>query len=140
MPESIRIVLIMRPERRARLLPLLGSPNIDVLSVSGCREARRVLETHPTVEVVIADLSHPDGNWCDILKYVVDFGIPASLVVSATHADERLWSEVLWRGGYDLLVEPYEKSEVQRIVEGAARAASSFRGSAPRQNLAATVK
>ena len=36
----------------------------------------------------------------------------------------RLWSEALWRGVHDLLVEPYENFEVKRAVEGALRAVS----------------
>lgn len=124
MLDSTQLLLVMCAERRTQLLEILKSSNAHVLTVSSCREARRVLETHLTLEVVIADLSHPDGNWCDILKCLVDSGIPASIVVSATHADERLWSEVLWRGGYDLLTEPYEATEVIRIIEGAARASS----------------
>jgi FixJ family two-component response regulator len=56
---------------------------------------------------------------------LVDRGIHASVVVSARLADERLWSEVLWRGAYDVIVEPYEAEEVRRIVEGALRAAST---------------
>ena len=122
MLDSTQLLLVMCEERRTQLLEILKSSNAHVLTVSSCREARRVLQTHLTLEVVIADLSHPDGNWCDILKCLVDSGIPASIVVSATHADERLWSEVLWRGGYDLLTEPYEATEVIRIIEGAARA------------------
>jgi hypothetical protein len=35
--------------------------------------------------------------------------------------DERLWSEVLERGGYDLLIEPYDGTGAWAVVEGAAR-------------------
>ena len=127
MPDLIELLLVMCGERRTQLLEILESSDAHVLTVSSCREARRVLKTHPTIEVVIADLSHPDGNWCDILKCLVDSGISASIVVSAPYADDRLWSEVLWRGAYDLLVEPHESFEVRRIVEGAARAAGTSR-------------
>ncbi len=127
MPDLIELLLVMCGERRTQLLEILESSDAHVLTVSSCREARRVLKTHPTIEVVIADLSHPDGNWCDILKCLVDSGISASIVVSAPYADARLWSEVLWRGAYDLLIEPYEATEVSRIIESAARASSHRR-------------
>jgi FixJ family two-component response regulator len=74
------------------------------------------------VELVISDLSLPDGNWCDVFRHLVDNGLHAAMVVVARQADERLWSEVLWRGAYDLLVEPFEDSDVRRVVEGAVRA------------------
>ena len=73
--------------------------------------------------MIITQLTLADGNWCDLFKYLVDRGSHASVVVSSPQADERLWSEVLWRGAYDLLVEPYESGEVCRVVEGALRVA-----------------
>ena len=73
--------------------------------------------------MIITQVTLTDGNWCDIFKYLVDHGIQASTVVSSPQADEQLWSEVLWRGAYDLLVEPYETREVHQTIEGALRAA-----------------
>ncbi|MBI3698255.1 MAG: hypothetical protein HY238_25885, partial [Acidobacteria bacterium] len=35
-------------------------------------------------------------------------------------ADERLWTQVLEAGGFDALVEPYQESEVRRILHAAA--------------------
>jgi DNA-binding NtrC family response regulator len=113
----------MPPERRRLLLQSLGPLNLETLAVDTCQQARRLLKTHPPVEVVITDLSLSDGNWCDVIRYVVDNGIQASLIVAARLADERLWSEVLWRGAYDMLIEPYDSREVQRVIEGALRAA-----------------
>ena len=127
-PDSMAL-LVMSPERRRSLLSELELLHIEVLAVTCCQEARRVLETHPPIEIVITDLSLADGNWCDIFKYLVDNDIHASVVVSCPLADERLWSEVLWRGAYDMLVEPYNKQELRRIVEGALRAAHHFNGS-----------
>jgi FixJ family two-component response regulator len=71
------------------------------------------------VGVVVTDLSHPDGNWSDLLRHVVDVGLDTRVVVCSPAADERLWAEVFWRGAYDLLVEPYNREQVQSIVETA---------------------
>jgi FixJ family two-component response regulator len=49
------------------------------------------------------------------------------LIVSSPQADEILWSEVLWRGAYDLLVEPYESDELRNTLEGALRASQTSR-------------
>ncbi len=78
MPESIQVLLVMCPERRSQLLPILGSHNIDVLCVSSCREARVVFAREAGVEVVITEISHADGNWCDLLNWLVDRIIPAT--------------------------------------------------------------
>jgi DNA-binding NtrC family response regulator len=115
----------MSPERRRSLKPNLESLNVRLLLAGSFQEARFLLDNNPLVSVVITDVSLNDGNWCDIFRYLVDNGIHASVVVSSRLPDERLWSEVLWRGAYDVLVEPYEADEVRRIVEGALRAATS---------------
>ncbi len=122
-------MLVMTPERRRSLEGDLESLNVQVLSAGSCHEARTLLKDHPPVKVVITEVSLVDGNWCDVFRYLVDNDIHASVVVSSRLADERLWSEVLWRGAYDVLVEPYETEEVRRIVEGALRSVAARPGS-----------
>lgn len=117
-------LLVMPPERRSPLLRSLQSLDFETLAVSTCNEARGLFRTSPPIEVVVTRVSLPDGNWCDVLRYLVDNDSSASVVVSSPRADEHLWSEVLWRGGYDLLVEPYENDEVRHTIEGALRAVS----------------
>ncbi len=128
MPDDVLVLLVMEPEENRSLLEILRSDCFQVLTAGSCGEARQILETRSPVEVIIAGASYRDGNWCDLLRCLVDQGHRASLVVAVGQADERLWSEVLWRGAYDLLVEPYESSEVCRVVEAAARASSSRLG------------
>ncbi|MEX2303964.1 MAG: response regulator [Bryobacterales bacterium] len=123
--KSSMAMLVMSPERRRTLEHNLEPLNVQVLLAGSCQEARILLQNNPPVSVVITDVSLNDGNWCDIFRFLVDKGIHASVVVSSQLADERLWSEVLWRGAYDVLVEPYEADEVRRIIEGALRAAGS---------------
>jgi FixJ family two-component response regulator len=115
-------VVVMPRQRWSRILAELDLLDIQAWPAETCQEARKLLEKTPQVAVVISDLSLPDGNWCDVFKHLIDNDIHASMVVTARHADERLWSEVLWRGAYDLLVEPYTDLDVRRVVEGAIRA------------------
>jgi FixJ family two-component response regulator len=112
----------MPRQRWPLILSELEALNIKAWPAETYQEARGLLEKRPRVDVVISDLSLPDGNWCNVFKHLIDNDIHASMVVVAQHADERLWSEVLWRGAYDLLVEPYDNVDVRRVVEGAVRA------------------
>lgn len=123
-------LLVMPKERRRPLLRSLHSLNIDVVEAEDCKDVRKLLKEQMPVDVVITQVSLPDGNWCDVFKCLVDHGVGASVVVSSPRADEILWSEVLWRGAYDLLIEPYESSEVRQIVEGALRASHASRAAA----------
>ncbi len=130
-------LVVMSQERRLPLLENLKKLNVDVLTVGDCRQARSLLATRPPVEVIITGVTLADGNWRDIFKCLADRDVDASVVVSSAPADENLWSEILWRGAYDLLVEPYEKGEVRRIVEGALRAARARRAATQRRQRAA---
>jgi DNA-binding NtrC family response regulator len=113
----------MPRERWSQILSELDSIDIEAWPAETCQQARGLLQEKPRVELVLSDLSLTDGNWCDVFRHLIDNDIHASMVVIAGQADERLWSEVLWRGAYDLLVEPYEDGDVRRVVEGAIRAA-----------------
>jgi len=115
-------VVVMPRERWSQILGELASLDVKAWLAETCQEARGLFEKLPRVDVVMSDLSLPDGNWCDVFKHLIDNDIHASMIVVARQADERLWSEVLWRGAYDLLVEPYEDADVRRVVEGAVRA------------------
>ena len=130
-------LVVMNQERRLPLLANLKKLNLDVLTVANCQEARDLLATGPPIEVIITDVTLRDGNWCDIFKYLADYDVQASVVVSSALADENLWSEILWRGAYDLLVEPYEDRELRRVVEGALRAAKARRAATRRRQWAA---
>lgn len=121
--EDTPIAVLVMPEwRRSNVSGILESLGFGVLSVASCQEARNLLQTVPPVEVVIADENLADGNWCDVFDCLLETDQRASVIVTAPQADEHLWSEALWRGAYDLLVEPYERREVVRIIEGALRA------------------
>ena len=120
------VLVVLSSSNQHPLLSELQFVDAEVRATEDFRSAREQLRADPNVDVVITGLTLPDGNWCDIFKYLVDEGIRANVVVTAPFADERLWSEILWRGAYDLLVEPYENFELKRVVEGAARAASPF--------------
>ncbi len=57
-----------------------------------------------------------DGNdWTDVLDYLNGREAPP-LVVTSTRADEFLWVEVLHRGGYDVLAQPFDRMEVERVL------------------------
>lgn len=125
--ESRPIVLLVTTDtiRASALMPHLSAANLKIYSIETCREARAFLSDLPRVDLIIAELSLPDGNWCDMIRHLVDHAERTAMVVtcSEVEADERLWSEVIWRGVYDLLVEPYDQQLVKRVVEGALRGA-----------------
>jgi DNA-binding NarL/FixJ family response regulator len=82
------------------------------------------LRDDPAINLVLTDLGLPDGTWFDILNSVGKFHPGASVVVCARVDDERLWASVLEAGGFDVLVEPWEGVEANRVVSAAVKAAT----------------
>lgn len=116
------LIVLPAGRRRRALLRWMESLGLLTMAVDNCHAARQCFQANPRIDIVITQVSLQDGNWCDILGWVVKHEVNTRVVVSSAVADERFWSEALWRGVYDVLVEPYEYSEVTRIVGGALRA------------------
>jgi DNA-binding NtrC family response regulator len=123
--ESKAVVLLVMPstERRCVFLSKLGALGTHLLAAESCLEARALMRSHEDVDVVVTDTTLSDGNWCDVLNHVLQQGSRANVVVASEAGDDRLWSEVLWRGAYDMLVEPVGLEEVERVIRGALRTA-----------------
>ncbi len=83
-----------------------------------CTDALEGLNKKP-VSVVICDRALLDGTWKDVLERLHSLVRPPPLIVTATAAYERLWADVLNLGGFDVLVKPFDRDEVRRIVSSA---------------------
>ncbi len=68
------------------------------------------------IPVVVTTEELPDGNWKDLLTQLRRLPEPPEVIVMTANADDRLWSDVLWSGAYDVIPKPLNKSEVFRIV------------------------
>jgi len=65
---------------------------------------------------VICERDLPDGNWKDVHNCAESVSNPPLLLVVSRQADENLWAEVLNLGGYDVLMKPFDRAEVTRVV------------------------
>jgi DNA-binding NtrC family response regulator len=84
--------------------------------VHNLADAVAFVQKHPAV-VVVSDPVFTDGDWKHLLSHLIAEGHPSALVVVCRLADERLWSEVLHFGGYDLLLKPFDQGEVVRVIQ-----------------------
>ncbi len=112
-------LLVLSPQRRSKLQRLLNDCGVQTSLASTLEEARQKLASSSSYDLVLTDAELPDGSWQDLLQFVLDSRKACEIVVSSRCADEDLWAEVLQRGAYDLLVEPYDQQEVCRIIESA---------------------
>jgi two-component system, response regulator, stage 0 sporulation protein F len=84
------------------------------------RKAMECLDSNP-VHVVIAESDLPNWNWKRVLFDLRGRAKPPQLVVTSRRADESLWSEVLNVGGYDVMAQPLDSNEVERVIASAHR-------------------
>jgi DNA-binding NtrC family response regulator len=66
------------------------------------------------IEVIFAERDLPDGTWMSMLESLRACRNAPRVIVFSPHADDRLWVDVLERGGYDLLGTPFSRPEVVR--------------------------
>jgi DNA-binding response OmpR family regulator len=92
----------------------------------GLRFASDAIETQAALEsesvpVMIIDGDVKALSWRDFLQRISASQARRApkLIVVSRLADDLLWSEVLNRGGYDLLAKPLDAHEVERIVRSA---------------------
>jgi len=113
---AISILLIGPPDsRRCALRNILAPPQWEIREAATYREAVRILDNR-RIAVTICDTEIEDGNWQVLLADLQNRANPPNLIVSSRLADERLWAEVLNLGGYDVLVQPFDRGEVLRVA------------------------
>ncbi len=110
-------VLLVTPNREdansiSRMLEPVG---IRSEHVSSCQEARGRLSRN-AYSAVLTDASLGDGGWEEILESAFHARTSPPVVVTDRVADDRFWAEALNLGCYDVLAQPFDASEVQRIL------------------------
>jgi DNA-binding response OmpR family regulator len=110
-------VLLISPfdEDHQHLAGILKHSNWQRHEARTQKEALEFLREHVT-PVVICESELPDGTWQDVLSQFGRMQCPPSLVVTSRMADDRLWSEVLNLGGYNVLAKPLYVKEVFHVA------------------------
>lgn len=106
--------------------------------LSEARDGRRALNwlKRNPVQVVLAESPAAVGGWQQLLDDLRGLPEPPELIVTSRTADDFLWSEVLNRGGYDVLPQPLDRDELQRVVAAAGRHHGSLRSALARASAA----
>jgi DNA-binding response OmpR family regulator len=117
--ESV-IMLAVSPVKRNLffLQRMFDDANWKLFTAHTYKEAMAQL-SRELFPVVICEAQLPDGNWKDMLNQLALISDSPRLIVASRYADERLWSEVLNLGGFDLLATPFQEVEVGYTIGSA---------------------
>jgi DNA-binding response OmpR family regulator len=112
----VRVLAVSPKESEASALAyILGHSAWTLSTACDLASARQLLSQH-LVHVVLCDPTLPDGTWHNMLDVLGELPEPPQLIVTAHHADDRLWAEVLNLGAWDVLVKPFHPKEVYRTI------------------------
>ncbi|MBK9169322.1 MAG: hypothetical protein IPM24_17920 [Bryobacterales bacterium] len=103
----------------ASLSRMMADCPLSFVHVPNVREANRVLKEQ-YFPVILTEVHLEDGDWKEVLAAARQAHRETEVVVTVPAADVRLWAEVINLGGYDILVQPFESSEVHRVLLSAA--------------------
>ncbi len=91
------------------------------LRFAGTLDDLRQALRHSQIGVVITDSRHPDCCWNEVLEAANQTEGQPSVIISSRLADDRLWAEVLNTGGFDLLLMPFDRTEMLHCIASAWR-------------------
>ena len=111
--------LLVSSEDSALLAEILQSSGFDVLTASDCQSARRQLDDSPPPTVLVADLSLPDGNWCTLLRVLLDRHLDTKLLVCSRLAGRLRIVEVVQRGGEYTLMRSHAHEMLLHLADAA---------------------
>ena len=118
---SVCALLLGEHEEGRRLLhEVFRDAGWLLLEASDREKALECIDSQP-VQVVIASCDAGGWSWKKLLDNLRRRKHPPQLIVTSRTADEQLWSEVLNCGGYDVLPQPFQRDEIERVVASARR-------------------
>jgi DNA-binding response OmpR family regulator len=102
------------------LIETVRAADWTVYWCGNCADAIRKIQVE-RVPVILADRELCDSDWRTLLGRVQSLVNPPRFVLTARHADEKLWTEALNLGAHDLISKPFDCAEVIRIINWAER-------------------
>lgn len=132
---AISILLVSEPGRHAALEAAFGRTRWQLRQVKSAAAAFAALRGEE-VHVVLCDRELPDGTWVDVLEAAGRCTPAVPVIVLTDEASQRVWTEVLRLGGFDVLAMPCLLEELYTAVPTAWQ---RYARGVPAESRAATV-
>lgn len=117
--QRIRVLVIMpNPLDRAAFAGIGAHAHWDVRMASTCDSAGEILKHHPA-DVIVCDRDVKPAGWREAMELLSAQSPRSRFILSTPANDDRLWLEVIERGGCDVLTTPLHQDRVIRAVNQA---------------------
>jgi CheY-like chemotaxis protein len=118
MAHGARALLVMASRYTAHVWAALEARGFEIDHVLNCHEARDFFRRGADVDLVVSDLSLPDGNWWTISRELSQLGHRASLVVCASpEAGADSGSQPFPRGLAEVITPPFDRAAIECVLE-----------------------
>lgn len=115
-PASITILSLSADKQdHSSLRIVFRNPKWDVLQATNLAAARALLRER-SVSVLVCDCDSTQEPWTEIVEQVERMPLAPAVIVTSRLADDRLWSQALHLGAWDVLAKPFREAEVVRSV------------------------
>ena len=109
------VLLVMLPKDRNGLYEALANAGADILTATSCAEASEVLEKSSHISAIFGAYRLIDGNFTDLVRMGRRYSKYIPTVVCMPSVDGG-WTDILEAGAFQVIVEPYETQEIQRLL------------------------
>ena len=115
-PNRITVLYVSgSQEDHADFRQIIRRSNWQLFEAHSAAEALKICSSHQ-VPVVVCDSKLPDADWVAFIDGLVQLNLQSAVIIASQHADNRVWAQVFNLGAYDLIVKPFEPTEVLRAV------------------------
>jgi len=90
----------------------------EVVEADSMKSAISILSTKQ-IDVMLLDITLPDGNGLELLNYVQKEALPTKVIVLTGRLTNYASSEAKYGGAFDVLPKPVEIEELMEVVEKA---------------------
>ena len=98
------------------LVRMLEEGSFNVVHARCLKDATNKLK-NGKFRIVVTEANLEDGIWLDLLELTRELRI--KLVVTNPWTDARFWAEVINLGADDVLAQPFQETEVRRLIVSA---------------------
>lgn len=109
------ILVVMHPAETAKLHGLLHECGAEVFTASTCVEASRALHPGNSLRAIFSTRWLPDGGFRDLVEMGKRCPEPTPLILFLPQVDGG-WIDLLEAGAFDLVVEPYRREKIERVI------------------------
>jgi two-component system NtrC family response regulator len=112
------LILIVDDESNYQLVlsQMLEAEGFQVLTAGSGEEAYQVFLEHPETDVILTDMTMPNGSGIELLERVKERNPEVPVIMLTAHGTVQLAVKAMKEGAFDYLTKPYKNEELTRTV------------------------